>query len=191
MSHRSPSRFATWLLGRAVPEHNRDVVLGDLAEEYALRARSADSATVSRWYWGQVCRSISRVMWDSIRSGRWLSTFGVALGAYIFAGVLEFGATTAISRVLAPNTSVYTVVSLFVGLATMGLGGYVAAWIRPAAATALAGIVMLVVAVLMVTMSDSAPLWYGLAFLIVGPLAALAGGTLCRSKRTRAAGRVG
>jgi hypothetical protein len=189
MSHPSPPRVATWLLGRAVPESNRDAVLGDLAEEYALRARSRDGATVSRWYWGQVCRSIPSVMWDAIRSGRWLSTFGVALGAYIFAGIVEFGATTAISRVLAPNSSVFTVISLIVGLATMTLGGYLAARIRPAAVTALAGIVMIVVAVLMVTVSGSAPLWYGLAFLIVGPLAALAGGALGRGRRTRGAGR--
>jgi len=59
----------------------------------------------------------------------------------------------------------------------MVLGGYLAAWIRPGAATALAGIVIITVAVLMATKSDSMPLWYQLAFLIAGPLASLAGGT--------------
>jgi len=53
----------------------------------------------------------------------------------------------------------------------------------------MAGTVMIVVAVLMMTMSGSAPLWYGLAFLVFGPLAALAGGTLCRGRRTGGAGR--
>ncbi len=72
-----------------------------------------------------------------------------------------------------------------VGLATIVLGGYVAAWIRPGAAQALAGIEMIAVVILMVTMTDSAPLWYGLTFLIIGPLAACAGGIL------RVAGQTG
>ena len=53
----------------------------------------------------------------------------------------------------------------------------------------MAAIVMIVVAVLMMTMSGGASLWYGLAFLILGPLAALAGGTLCRGRRTGDADR--
>jgi hypothetical protein len=159
VSRHSPSRVAAWLLGRVVPESDRDPVLGDLAEEYALRARSSDRATVSRWYWGQVCRSIPRMLWDSIRPGRWLSTLGVALAAYILSNALEFGATVAIARVLAPKTPLFTVISLFVGLATLGFSGYLAARIRPAAATALAAIVMIVVAVLLVTMTGSVALW--------------------------------
>jgi hypothetical protein len=93
------------------------------------------------------------------------------------------------SRLLGPDARPLPVLRAIVGLATIMLGGYLAARIRPAAATALAGIVMIAVVILMVTMSDSAPLWYGLAFLIVGPLAALAGGTLCRGRRTGGAGR--
>ena len=62
-------------------------------------------------------------------------------------------------------------------------------WIRPGAATVMAAIVMIVVAVLMMTRSGGASLWYGLAFLILGPLAALAGGPLCRGRRTGHADR--
>jgi hypothetical protein len=78
---------------------------------------------------------------------------------------------------------------MIVGLATLVLGGSFAAWIRPGAASALSGIVAIAVVILMVTTSDRAPLWYGLTFLIIGPLAALAGGTLhvgrrmCRGRR--------
>jgi ketosteroid isomerase-like protein len=38
MSRHSPSRVASWLLAWAVPESNREAVLGDLYEEYALRS---------------------------------------------------------------------------------------------------------------------------------------------------------
>lgn len=170
-------------------ERDREVVIGDLAEEHALRTRSAPPGSVSQWYWGQVCRSIPRLLWSSCRNGFALRTSGVALAVYLAAGLLEFGATKAMSRLLGPDARPLPVLRAIVGLATIMLGGYLAARIRPAAATALAGIVMIAVVILMVTMSDSAPLWYGLAFLIVGPLAALAGGTLCRGRRTGGAGR--
>ena len=189
MSHHSPSPMATWLLERVLPERDREAILGDLIEEHELRAQSTTPWMVSRWYWGQVCRSIPRMVWGSLSRGRWLPTLGVAVGAYIAAGALEFAGTVAISKLLAPSAAVYTVISLVVGLTTMVIGGYVATWIRPGAGTVMAGIVMIVVAVLMMTMSGSAPLWYGLTFLIVGPLAALAGGTLCRGRRTGGAGR--
>jgi hypothetical protein len=181
--------MATWLLERVLPERDQEAILGDLIEEYELRARLTTPWMVSRWYWGQVCRSIPRMAWGSVSRGRWLPTLGVALGAYIAAGALEFAGTVAISKLLTPDAPGYTVISLVIGLTTMVIGGYFATWIRPGAGTVMAGIVMLVVAVLMTTTSGSAPLWYGLAFLVVGPLATLAGGTLCRDRRTGGAGR--
>jgi hypothetical protein len=189
VSHHSPSPVATWLLERVLPERDQEAILGDLIEEYELRARSTTPPKVSRWYWGQVCRSIPRMVWGPVSRGRWLPTLGVAMGAYIAAGALEFAVTVEISKLLTPDALVYTVISLVVGLTTMVIGGYFATWIRPGAGTVMAGIVMIVVAVLMMTITDSAPLWYGLAFLVVGPLAALAGGTLCRGRRTGGAGR--
>jgi hypothetical protein len=106
------------------------------------------------------------------------------MGAYIAAGAVEFAGDMAISRLVAPEAPVYAILGLIVGLATMALGGYLAAWIRPGAAAALAGIVMISVAVLMVTKTGAVPLWYQLAFLIAGPLASLAGGTLFLRRRT-------
>jgi hypothetical protein len=129
------------------------------------------------------------MLWCCFRAGHWLRTIGVAAGAYLAASTIEFIGNAAISAVLGPDARLFTVVSLLFGLATIVLGGYLAAWIRPGAATALAGIVTIAVVILMLTMSDSAPLWYGLVFLIVGPLAALAGGTLCRNRRTGGASR--
>ena len=157
--------------------------MGDLAEEYALRARSASRPAVSDWYWGQVYRSIPPVVWRSVRGGHWLRTLSVAMGAYLAAGMVEFAGDLAISRLLAPDASVHDVLSMIVGLTTMLLG-YLAAWIRPGAATALAGIVMIGVAVLMVTKSGTVPLWYQRAFLIGGPVASFAGGTLFLRRQT-------
>jgi len=181
VSHHPPSRIATWLLERVLPERDRDALVGDLIEEYELRAQSSTPSIASRWYWGQACRCLPRMVWDSVN--RWLPTLGVATGAYIAAGALEFGGTVVISKLFTPAAAVFTVVSVVVGLATLVIGGYVATWIRPGAGTVMAVIVMIVVAVLMATTSGSEPLWYGLTFLVAGPLAALAGGALCRGGR--------
>jgi hypothetical protein len=113
----------------------------------------------------------------------------VAIAAYVAAGVLEWVGVAIVARLLHPDARLAIVLSVIVGLATMLLGGYVAASIRQGAAPALAGIILIVVAVLMVTMPDSAPLWYGLTFLIAGPAAALAGGRLTLIQRAGRAHR--
>jgi hypothetical protein len=177
-------RIATWLLGRLLPPTDREALLGDLIEEYAIRVRSDPASMVDRWYWGQVYRSIPQAQWSAIRRGGASITLGTALAAFIAAGALESASLAALSRVLVADANQPTARSVIVGLATIVLGGYVAAWIRPGAAQALAGIEMIAVVILMVTMTDSAPLWYGLTFLIMAPLAALAGGTLHVGRRT-------
>jgi hypothetical protein len=182
MRRRSPPRAASWLLGLLLRERDREAVLGDLAEEYALRAGSASRFTISRWYWGQVYRSAPRVVWCSVRRGGWLPTLGVALGAYIAAGAVEFAGDVAISRLVAPESPVLAVVAMIIGLSTLALGGYLAAWVRPGASTALAWIVMISVAGMMVTQKPNAPLWYQIAFLIFGPWASWGGGTLLRRR---------
>ena len=183
MSAHSPSRVGNWLVSRVVKESNRDALLGDLSEEFALRARLADATTASLWYWGQVGRSIPCMLWDAFKAGRWLLTLIVAMGAYIAAGLFEFVGTAALATLVARDSRHYMLLNLIVGLTTMGIGGYFAAWVRSGAATVLAGMLLLGMAPLMVWFSDSAPLWYQLAFLSLGPMAALGGGSLCMRKR--------
>jgi hypothetical protein len=185
-----PPRIAIRLLEWLVPEENRDLVVGDLIEESALRARASTRATATWWCWGQVARSIPLLLWSDLQRRHWFGTLGVAIAAYVAASELEFVGVALVSRLLHPDARLAIVLSVIVGLATMVLGGYVAASIRQGAARALAGIVLAVVAVLMVTVPHSAPLWYGLTFLIAGPAAALAGGRLTliqRPGRTRGA----
>src|SRR2546425_11109058 len=100
MRYHIAPRFATWLLGCLLPQRDREAVLGDLIEEYAIRARSASPSTVARWLWGQVYRSVPLVLWSAIRRRGSLSTLSVALGAYIVAGTLESAGVAALSRLL-------------------------------------------------------------------------------------------
>jgi len=183
MSRHSPPAVASWLLETVVPERNREAVLGDLIEEFTIRTESDRPRAASLWYWEQVCRSIPRMLWTSMQE-EWLRALPIAISAYIAAGMLEFVVTTQISRLFSLGAPFDTVVSMIVGLTTMVFAGYIAARIRPAAATVVASIAFIVVAALMMTRSDTAPLWYQLAFLTAGPLAPLMGGALCL-RRTR------
>jgi hypothetical protein len=178
----SPPRLANWLLRWLLPAIDREEIMGDLAEEFSFRIQSHGSCW--SWYWGQALRSIPPMVWMAARQGRWLRTVFVALSAYIAAGLLEYAADTALSGVVNPKSSLHPILSLIIGLATMVTGGYVAARLRPGAETAMSVIVFVVVTVLLAAQVGDAPLWYGLAFLIAGPLSPLAGGALfLRSKR--------
>jgi hypothetical protein len=54
----TPPRLARRLLQRLAPSHVRDVLVGDLDEEYErLIAPGRSRAAARWWYWRQVCRS--------------------------------------------------------------------------------------------------------------------------------------
>ena len=172
----SPPRLANWLLRCFLPAMDREEIMGDLAEEFSLRTQSSDSCW--SWYWGQTLRSIPPIAWKAARQGCWIRTFSVGLGVYIAAGLLESAADAALSGVVNPESSLRPVLSLIIGLATMVAGGYVAARLRPGAETVMSVIVFCAVTALLAAQVGDAPLWYGLAFLIAGPLSSLAGGAL-------------
>jgi hypothetical protein len=185
MSEDLPPRLASRLLGCVLSERDREMVIGDLTEEYSLHLRLTTRTSARLWYWGQVCRSIPTLLRSSARHGRWLSTLGIALGIYVVAGVIEFFADAALSLLLAPDPRLNNVLSMIVGLLTLVLGGYLANWIRRGTANVLAAIVFMAVILLMVAVPDSVPLWYQFGFLIFGPLASSAGGALFhRAQRT-------
>ena len=169
----------TLMLYYFLPPRDRDVVLGDLFEEYALRS-SASTAAATRWYWGQVCRSIPAVLVARIRRDNWPLTVFVALAVYLLVGILNRAGTNFMARLLGPHVATYAPSGVIVGLTAIAAGGYVAAFTRRGASSVLGALVVIVAIVLMASPADAAPLWYQVAFLLLGPLAAHAGGSLTR-----------
>jgi putative ABC transport system permease protein len=55
---RRPPRVAEWLLARSLPGDDREVVLGDLCEEFTQRAERHGPSAAKRWYRNQVWRSV-------------------------------------------------------------------------------------------------------------------------------------
>jgi uncharacterized membrane protein len=73
---------------------------------------------------------------------------------------------------------------LIIGLATIAVCGYMAARLHRGAETVMGLLILVAVTIFLAAKVGEAPLWYGLAFLVAGPFAPLAGGALfVRSKR--------
>ena len=63
MSRYSPPAFACRLFQTVLPVPYRGALLGDLIEEYALRAESTSPSAATRWFWGRPVVP-SRSSWD-------------------------------------------------------------------------------------------------------------------------------
>ncbi len=176
MKHAGPPRSATWLLGLFLPQHDKEMLTGDLVEEYTLLASTLQPRDASRWYWNQVARSAAPMLWANIRRGLWLKTLGAALVGYLAVVLLVVAGDIAMSKLLSASEFVYSLLSLAVGFPAMALGGYVAASMRPRAAIALAVISVVMGVVSLAVTGGRAPLWYQVALIFVGPIASLTGG---------------
>jgi hypothetical protein len=193
MSRSSPPTFACWLLETVVPTPYREAILGDLIEEYTLRAESTSRFTASRWFWSQTCRSIPSIVWSSLRSRDCLISISIAVGVYIFMGTLKLAADWMISKWVAPQPTTYVVLAPVLFLTASAIGGCVAARIRRGATIFLALIVMITVAVSIYLKVCTIPVpgWYEFGFLTLGPLAVIITPTLFgRLKQQRAVTQV-
>jgi hypothetical protein len=172
MKRNSPSAFACWLVESLLPGRYSEAMLGDLIEEYTLRAESTSPLTASRWFWSQACRSVPSMIWSSLRSRDWLISMSVAIGVYIMMGIVKFAADWTISKLVTPEQTTYVALAPVVFLTTSAIGGCVAARIRRGARMFLALIVVITVAVLMELKVCTIPVpwWYQFGFLTLGPL---------------------
>jgi hypothetical protein len=187
MRRNSPPAFACWLLESVVPAAYREAMLGDLIEEYTLRAESALPLTASRWFWSQAFRSVPSMVWSSLRSRDWLISMTIAMGVYIVMGALKLAADLAISKFVAPRPITEVVLAPVVFLAATSIGGFVAARIRPGATIFLALMAMITVAVSIALKVCTIPVpwWYQFGFLTLGPLSVLLTPAVFRNEQTR------
>lgn len=175
MKRFSPPALACWLLESALPPQPGEAMLGDLVEEYTLRADATSPSAASRWFWGQACRSLPPMAWCALRRGEWIVSLGVALGVYLAMGVLKMGTDLAILKLAAPGPTAQVVLAPIVFLTTTAIGGCLAARVRRGATILLALSVMITVVVLidLKVCTMPVPWWYQFGFLALGPLAVL------------------
>ncbi len=176
MRHRA-LHLATWILTRLVAAEQREPLIGDLAEEYLLRANQVSASVALRWYVRQIWVSAPSLIWARLRpTARMVS---VAFLAYVAVGIAELS----VNRMISGPTVTYDPVALLIMFPTVVLIGYVAERYRRGAAIALGAMLLLVVTAMTAWSAESPPTWYRIAYFFVGPAAAVIGGVL-RSLRS-------
>lgn len=173
-------RLAHWVLGRFVPERDLEAIVGDLAEECALRSHPETSARVSVWYWQQILASIAPLLWHAAKRGAWLMTFGVAMGAFVAIELVNRYADLLIPKLLLRGSLSYVVVSMLFGLGTTALAGYLAARIRRGAAFTLAAMILVSASIYLSAFEHEVELWRQIIFVAAWTVAPLVGAALLR-----------
>jgi len=184
MRHRA-LQLGIWILARLVPEGDRQSLVGDLVEEYALRANEATSPAALKWCLQQVCTSVPPLLWARLARARWIPVAGVALLAYIAVGIVELIVNWAISR-----SAAYNPLGMLMTFPIVVLIGYCAARLRRGATIVLGAMMLLSVTVMTLTSPESLPLWYRIAYFVAGPLAVFIGTALRALGALRSLGRM-
>ena len=183
-----PPWLATMLLSGILQTDVRDALLGDLCEEYGLRAASSPKAA-AWWYWLQALRSAPILLSARAWRGRWISTVAIAAAAYVMVGALNAAGMSIVARWLGSPLSTNYIPAAMVGLSAIGSGAHLASRIRPSAGDVLGGLVVVVAVLLLLFPVDASPLWYQLTFLVLGPLSAHLGAAAARRNITTRSSR--
>lgn len=170
--------MATWILSRLAPKDERDPLVGDLIEEFALRSNTTSGSAALRWYVTQVLVSAPLLLRLRLARVAWLSTIGAALIAYIAVAVAELSIDWAISNRTSAGAFAFKPLGLIILFPTVVLIGYVAGWFRRGAPIVLGAMMLLLVTTMTLSSTESVPPLWGVAYFVTGPSAAFIGGAL-------------
>ena len=109
---------------------------------------------------------------------------GVALLAYMGVGIVELVVQRAIAIASATGTGAYNPLSMAITFPLVVVIGYFATRLRPKSAIVLAAMMLLSVTTMTVWATEILPLWYRIAYFLVGPAAIYFGAAL-RSVRVK------
>lgn len=75
-----PRQWGAWLLGLFATCEERELIVGDLSEEYIQRASQSGGAAARRWYWRQILRSLPHLVSSAFRTSPWKTAMAVVVG---------------------------------------------------------------------------------------------------------------
>lgn len=177
--------LAIWLLARFVPAVEREALMGDLTEEYALRATASSSSGALKWCLQQAFASAPPLLWSTFTRSAWISTAGVALLAYIAVGAVELAVNLVFAMSSARAGAAYNPFGMLVTFPLVVLIGCGAAGLRRRAPIVLGAMMLVAVTLMTVSSNEAVPAWYRAAYFIVGPTAALIGSVWHSRRRSR------
>lgn len=173
----------------------RDAVLGDLAEEFALRAAHDGVGTARRWYYREALRVAPYLLRDWARRQRAPDVAhlaGVVLTSYVFLVMLLLFVVVTANGVMAAlgiplpqrllwNSPLVLAVALTLGAVVATTGGYIAASLgvrAPLVSAVTLGVVWscVILVVTAIVGSPVTPYWYRLGVVIVVVVGTTLGG---------------
>ena len=75
-----PPQLGTWLVSLFAEGEERELIAGDLSEEYLERAAQGGRAAARRWYWRQILRSLPHLVGSAFRTAPWRIGSAIILG---------------------------------------------------------------------------------------------------------------
>ena len=177
-----------------------DALIGDLAEDFALRAERDGARAARRWYYRQALRAIPHLVrswWETARARDVRRILGVAATSYIMVlmiGLVVISSGISVASALGvpkPGPEWISLPSvragiLILGCLETGLAGYIAAWLDARTPMFSAAVLGLVWATLQFVQSGSPaihlPLWSRFAATTIALVGPIAGGMLRLAK---------
>jgi hypothetical protein len=127
------SRIASAILAWALSPDDRQVVLGDLVEEYAIRREERSALSARWWYWSQVLRSVPWLLWSPVPRIGWAGTVGVASAACAAQAAIELTTAIVFPRVFHSDARGAVPGTFAVVLGSMVIVSWIANRVRPGA----------------------------------------------------------
>jgi hypothetical protein len=75
-----PPRLGAWLLGLFIAGEEKDLIVGDLSEEYFERDSHSDRADARRWYWRQILKTLPHLVGSAFRTSPWWTALAIIVG---------------------------------------------------------------------------------------------------------------
>lgn len=161
-----------------LPRDIGEIVVGDLNEEFVLRAQATSRARAIRWFAAQAARSVPRLLLQSLRRWSWLKSLGVALAAWLALGLVEPYAHGVLSGFVDAGFRMQLVIDLAVGFAACACGGFLATWLHRGSALLYSLIGTGFLASMMTGANPELPAWFLAAFLAIALVAPIIGGSV-------------
>ena len=171
-------RAATWIFSQLAPREDREAMVGDLFEEFALRSTTASVSAATRWCLQQIITSAAALLWAGFRRGASAPILIVAVLGYAGVVAANFIVGWAIMKGPAPIRS-FGMVPFFL---IVVLIVYFTARYRRSAAVIL-GVLMTIT--MAATVQRSGPMWRQITWLALGPTATFIGCALQLLRRSR------
>ncbi len=194
-----PPRVAERLLASlGADPYLRDVVLGDLAEEFAARTASDGERSARRWYVGEAIRNIPFFLRSWRRGLRWRKVsrlVGIAASTYALLVVIGLGVGSVglalwtilrlppfeLRHLMLTGGEVVYLIPLAVAAVISVLGGAIAAWLdaeTPIVSALTFGCLYAGAFIVGATATDFGPLWYRVTVPVVFVVGTVVGSLL-------------